>query len=879
MRDELRANLTQRLVADYGFKERPQWLQQGRCPACGHKELYAPAEAPWLIKCGRINNCGAEFHVKELYPDLFDHWSRRYPVTPASPHAAADAYLREARGFDLTRLKGTYTQESYADHAQRISTATVRFALGNGTWWERLIDRPERFGKMKARFTPGMAIRGQWWQVPDSPPAPKQLWLVEGIFDAIALELNDIPARAVLSCNQYPKAALDALAAHCQAARVPRPVLVWALDHDPAGQRYTRKWVKQARADGWKCQAAQIPPPPRGKLDWNDLHQRGKLGKKDIKEYLHQGALLLARSQYDKAALLFNHKRRWQFHFEYDRRLYWFKLEKPSSAHGNEIDLNKVDMDDLDADTVLTMGYVREIANCVPSILYYQANQATDEAWYYFKIDSPHFPQPLKATFTARQRTVAAEFKTRLMHVVPGALWTGTQKQLDHMMREAEQVMRVDTIDHIGYSQEYGCYVFEDFAMREGVLAKRNQDDYFEFGRLAIKSLSQSVALSLNQDMEAYRKDWLDLIWQCFGAKGLVALTFWFGSLFAEQIRAYDKSWPFLEIVGEAGSGKSTLVEFLWKLVGRANYEGFDPTKSTAAARARNFAQVANLPVVLIESEREVVLAKQKSFDWEELKTAYNGRSVRSRGMKNNGNETYEPPFRASIVIAQNAPVEGSDAIVQRIVHLGFDKSSHSAATKPLAEQLERMPLEAVSGFLIKAIAAEKAVMEAVHTRREGYEKRIMDRGDVPSVRIAKNHAQLMALADALVPVAGLSQAQLAAVHHLLEEMAAERQKEINLDHPHVEVFWEQFEYLDGRALNNGELVELDHSPHAGTIALSLVEYEAACTKEGIRPPCEMGELKRLLKTSRRRPFVGMKAVRSSFANRVLHCWLFQNRE
>ncbi|MFX7636668.1 hypothetical protein ABTJ61_19295, partial [Acinetobacter baumannii] len=94
---------------------------------------------------------------------------------------------------------------------------------------------------------------------------------------------------------------------------------------------------------------------------------------------------------------------------------------------------------------------------------------------------------------------------------------------------------------------------------------------------------------------------------------------------------------------------------------GRTEYEGFDPSKATPASRARNFAQVGNLPVVLIESEREQKEgAPVKHFDWDELKTAYNGRSVRSTGVKNNGNDTREPPFRGALLIAQNNAVNAS---------------------------------------------------------------------------------------------------------------------------------------------------------------------------------------------------------------------------
>ena len=75
------------------------------------------------------------------------------------------------------------------------------------------------------------------------------------------------------------------------------------------------------------------------------------------------------------------------------------------------------------------------------------------------------------------------------------------------------------------------------------------------------------------------------------------------------------------------GSGKSTLIEFLWRLCGRADYEGFDASKSSAAARGRNFSQISNLPVCLIESDRVQDNPKLKAFDWEELKSLYNGRN------------------------------------------------------------------------------------------------------------------------------------------------------------------------------------------------------------------------------------------------------------
>ena len=214
-------------------------------------------------------------------------------------------------------------------------------------------------------------------------------------------------------------------------------------------------------------------------------------------------------------------------------------------------------------------------------------------------------------------------------------MFTGTTQQLHAFIEEQTDALKtVQTIDFTGYTREHGAYIYGDVAVREGKVFKLNEEDFFDMDRLSIKTLSQSVILNLNTDLEKFDTEWLDIIWQCFGAKGLVALAFWFGSLFAEQIRQHQKSYPFMEIIGEPGAGKSTLIEFLWKMCGRIDYEGFDPTKGTPVARARNFAQVGNLPVVLIESEREKTDGSQtKQYDWDELKTAYNGRSVRSTGV------------------------------------------------------------------------------------------------------------------------------------------------------------------------------------------------------------------------------------------------------
>ena len=885
MNHDLHRDVLKRLLDEFKFKENGDWLQEGVCTQCGKKELYANAASPWVVRCGRRNKCGWEAYVKDLYEDLFESWSDRHEATVENPNASAEAYLIHARGFDLARLAGSYVQGWFRDSESKATSATVRFPLACGGYWERLIDRPHRFGKRKANFSPGDRYAGHAW-VPPSLTEERlagldELWIVEGIFDAAALDHRGVSAMAALSCTNYPHIFLNRLREICGAAR---PTLVWALDGDRAGREATRQWVIRARKDGWTCKAATIEQTERRKRDWNDLHLADRLSPKDLEECRYQGAVLIARSPSEKARLIYGRTGMATFFYDYADRLYWFELDMKAYDKAIQQLLEKDpdgDEDERREQALAESGAHTEIANCYPAPLYYQANVVTDESWYYYRVTFPHGGAAIKNTFAGSSLASASEFKKRLLSMAPGAVFTGSSQQLDRIIRsQLFAIKTVETVDFVGYSKAHGTYVMGDLAIKGGVVYDLNDEDYFEIGKLNIKTLTQSPQLIINRDRKAYRAEWLDLVWRCFGAKGLVALTFWFGSLFAEQLREMQKSYPFLELIGEAGSGKSTLIEFLWKLVGRRDYEGFDPSKATLAARARNFAQVSNLPVVLIESDREGDDAK-KRFDWDELKTAYNGRSVRALGVKNSGNETREPPFRAAVVISQNAKVEASEAIMQRICHIQVDRSAHTPATRAAALELERMPVDAVSHFLVLATRAEAAVLQTIAEQSPLHEHQLLAHPEIKTTRIAKNHGQLLAIFAALSEIVSFTDAQREAVAREVQAMAVERQASISDDHKVVQTFWERFDYLDEWNANGPTL---NHSRKANEIAVNLNHFEQRAAEFRLDVPA-LADLKKYLRGSRMRKLIDVKAVNSGIwlANpsdpskgRTVKCWVFQ---
>lgn len=893
MRDDLHREVTQNLKADYGFQDKGAWLQKGRCPECGKKEMFARAEKPWVLYCGRKDRCGAELHVKELYPEIFDDWSKRYVATPKNPNAAADAYLQHGRGFDLMGLRGSYSQETFHDRDLNISTATVRFPLPGGTFWERLIDQPGRFGKQKARFGFGGSYGGQWWAMPNvnmtDIAKAKELWIAEGIFDTIALTQSaGVVAVSVMSCNNYPDQALAELRRVAGDLNLSGPKLIFAFDVGKAGTEYTRRFVKRAREAGWIAGAAQVRPDGEGnKLDWNDLAQRDRLKVEHLDEYLWNGDVTIASSASEKALLFYQRDKHASFPLVFGGKQLWatFSLERIQGVHAAWLESDDAEFDGFKKlpfeeqwhKAAAEAVEIAELANCVFRTLYFQRDPNLEEGAYFFRVDFPSDRASVKATFSGAACAAGAEFKKRLASIAPGAQWTGSTQQLDKLMqRQWSTIRMVEAIQHTGYSAEHEAWVFGGLAVHKGRVYEPNDEDFFVLGKKSVKLRTADRLLRISYDADKLDLSWVPPLVTAFGAKGIVTLAFWVMSFFAEQIRAEQDSLGFLEATGIPGTGKSTLIEFLWTLTGRANYEGFDPTKATNAGIARTLGQVGNLPVVLIEGDRNQDTPHGRRFEWDELKTAYNGRAVRTRAIANGGMETFEPPFRGAIMVAQNDVVEASPAMRERIMGLHFDKSGFSPATKIAAEQLARTPVEQISGFPVHITRREDEIMAAYREAFRRHEASMLRHRGIRNGRLAKNHAQLAAMLDAMrIVVRKLDDAQVAGAQALILSMLEERQRTVESDHPHVDWFWERVDYFRANEPLNPER-PIDHSRTGDVIAISLVDFERKCGDQRLALPCPITELKRLLKTSKARKFDAVKPVNSSTGKTVC-CWVFRN--
>lgn len=870
------------LQREFGFKKTTgAWLQQGKCPQCGKLEAFTASKDPKMVKCGRFDRCGWEDSVRNLLPELFEDWSKRFESTPENPNAAAEGYLLHERGLDMRFLRGTFTQELFRDRKTGATSATIRFPIGD-SYWERIIDKPGRFEK-KAHFKYGGSWSGHCWLPATldmkALAAADEIWIAEGIFDAVALcQGAKLAAVSNMSVNPYPEHFLSALNAHLvEIGQATKPKLVFAFDVGSAGVFYAKKHIARAKREGWEATAAQVRPDGEGtKQDWNDLLLKQQTWKGDegvaplspskIEEYKHNGAITIAETARLKARLIVDRltsqmKAASSFPMRHDNRLFWVYVKTDAETGNSDIE-------------------AREIANCAFRLLYRERDEIQDETNFFVQVDFPDRVQSVKARFSSGACANGGEFKKRLMAFA--GTWTGSGEQLDRLIKtQTRRLKVVEPIAFTGYSKDHRAYVFGDLAVHNGRVIKENAERYFDIGSKSVKLGTSERMFAIDYDADQLRFEWLDDLWLAYGPRGLIGLAFWAMSMFAVQIRQKHKSLGFLEITGPPGSGKSTLVEFLWKLMGREGYEGFDPNKVTKPFFARAMSKVSNMPVGLIESGRDDDgRSHSKNFDPNELLVLYNGRSPRGIARKSGGFETAEPPFLGSIYLMQNERISAIPAVLERLMSMAIDKSLWGPGTKDAAHRLETWPIEEISGTAIHIARKEKAFLEFFFERFTHHDSTMGDRVDgLENARPIKCHSQLAAALDALPKLfPGCRREWVEQAIEEVERMALDRQNAVGGDHPLVADFWEKVDYLidrekvtdheDGNSLNR-------HRKCDEFIAINLPDFEARCRKEGLFPP-PLDQLKKILRESKSRKWMACKPVNPPGSNsKAQQCWVF----
>ncbi|UZP68743.1 toprim domain-containing protein [Desulfovibrio mangrovi] len=668
-------DIVQALKADARFQlqEKGAYLRGGPCPGCGSRELFVSVEKPWVLKCSRLNKCAWEEPVRDLLPELFENFVDRYPPTDEEPDRTANVYLGMNRGFDLSRIRGWYDQGTYQYPHSSYFTPTVRFFLDKekNVYWQRLI-KPlaDAQNKGKARFNGD--YKGMVWAPPTlTIEKGDRVFIVEGIFHAIALYHAGIKAVAALSSSNFPDAFIEA-------HKDKKVRWVLALDGDKAGADYTKRHAAKLQVLQERCEVCRLP----GKQDWDDLYRAGRITDKFISDCMYYGRLFMAESANEKAYHYYVRHESKYFIIDFENHLYRVEagqklseaLETAAITRRNKAEEEGGDADGAEKESIAALrrailesprGWdmflqhadLDQIANVYPECLYHEADDLVETSQFYvFRITFPSGASqivPMEGSCLLSGLT----FSSALINKTAGSDFSGTNGDFLYLRKrwlDIAQQKSIRRTQYLGYVKSLDAYVFDKSAYYKGKEIPLNDEGFFRIGKHGVRPHLQSMHI---QTDGRFSPDWLDNYVRVFHWQGLALLSFWLGSLFAQQIREAQKSYPFFELTGEPGAGKSTVLEFLWKCFGRDGYEGFDLLKSSPAGRRRALSQLSNLPLVIIESDRDSGSrdGRVRQFNFDEFKPYYNGRATGTVGVPTRGNEIEESLFQGSVVIAQNA--------------------------------------------------------------------------------------------------------------------------------------------------------------------------------------------------------------------------------
>ncbi len=883
-------NPIKEVVADFGVALK---TNRGKCPFCdsGAGAFSVNQDYYNCFKCGAKGDVvefvkqsqGLDFMAAMKLLGSRAGISTEESITKLAgnePKAAAKMYLETER--QLTVPSDWYSQETFGH--SKSQSATVRFAMGD-TYWERIIDA--HLFTHKAHFKKGGTYKGECWQ----PPAQRictgdRVYIAEGIFDAIAIMQGlKYKVASAMSTSNFPQKLID---------KHKGKNITWCLmlDNGQAGSTASKKWTSILRQMDEKV---EVYYPPN-KRDWNDLYRTKELTDDLLKKYWWRGQVLVAQSVAERMAWLIVQARADKQFVATTRVLSfgncYFNCKMLENLKGADKENGALLSEAIESGQYFeAVNHIKPLVSSVristatTTLLYTQIDHIDQTYSYYFDVAMLGVKKHKKVVFDSNMIVDAKAFNLALLKRVGQSTFSGEGKDMRQILDGwfANRKPTIETIRHMGYSTIHKAYVYEGFGYKDGRMVKVNKHDYLTIGNLSLKTTFIGWCIPSPDDEKAA---WFNDLYLAGGNNALTGLAFWLMSLFAAQVREKDNQGtiPFFEYTGVAHSGKSSIIEFLWKLVGRDGFEGEDPEKHTKTSLARYLMQASNIPAVLLEGDREPDGHHRKKFSMDHMKTLFRGQSPYGRGVKNNGIDIDNVPFLGTLVISQNAPVEGEPQILSRIVQCIATKADFSSQGLAAANRLKQLNGEQVIHFLHAALSQENQIMQTYGDWFNKYKEFLFNSEKIQDARIAENHAQVMAFGKCLkLIVPELDDVRLKGWLDFMIGLAGQRQLACQSDSAMVNRFWEIFDTFnekigasDEDSMSGYPATEqlINHSKDPHLIAINLPLFKKLAEEN--RQQIDVDAMKGLLVNSKRYRFVNQKKVDSAILGKAIHCWIFK---
>ena len=673
------------------------------CPDCGKPEAYAYANEPNVIICHRMSQCGAKTLTRELYPDLFTTFEDRFPKTSINQRATAEAFL-QARGLKTESLN--FSQGAVIEDKKTYPTIKIEF---DDVTFQRLIDYQ---GSNKTRLS---TYKGKRYATHSVNSADK-VYVVEGIFDALALEQSGLPAIATLSSVHNPETCFK------QGIHY-----VLGFDDDKAGIKAVNKFKAYLNE---RSISFSVQLPPAGK-DWNDLLLSG-----DLVEDKQDGTLALCRW---RGALAMA-----------DNALDYFKIYSKQKPYNNTFFEFKGQtykgLFKLDDDGQPIEHRVMRVLDCVLNIAY-----SIEDASLQYESRLSHIINAVSSRegvntirFKGADFSALNDFKSKLLQY--RLVFFGNGSDLTYFAEYLfkKKPIKVRECQALGYDSMSDCYVLNKFLYDKG--GKHypiDKDGYFHQHRL--KPFS-------GQDKSITRIDSVDVakfiqsLHGAYGDKGLLALGFWVSTTFSHVIFEKFGFFPFMSFHGDPHCGKSDLTTTLNRCF-FIDSEGLAMgSANTRKGELRTISQKSSMVTAMLEGRKG-----HSKFDYDGVLPLYNRNSLQVRAQTTNDNQVHDLKFTGALAFVQNHEQFISKPAKERVVSIHFTDEGLDD-TYEAWQHLKTYSIEQLAGvghFIItNREYFEDNINQDIHETADYFRSK-----GVGVDRIAKNHAVAYSGASILMEI------------------------------------------------------------------------------------------------------------------------------
>lgn len=189
--------------------------------------------------------------------------------------------------------------------------------------------------------------------------------------------------------------------------------------------------------------------------------------------------------------------------------------------------------------------------------------------------------------------------------------------------------------------------------------------------------------------------NWINDYKTAFGKEGLIVLAWWTGTLFASEIRKKYGSWPILELTGDSGAGRTSMIRFLWRLLGHDHMEGYRLDRMTSVHKHRLYCQRNDLPIVWVDGDGVPEEKQQEQF-LIELNDFYYG--THTRRLAHDKSETHTTS--GGIMLALKSPIPyGITGVSENIVQVPLFRDNLTLATQTGLSALNQLFIEDLTAY------------------------------------------------------------------------------------------------------------------------------------------------------------------------------------